>query len=151
MLTKYSIASHLIHSRMQLIRHRFTPRLCLDGLFQTYYSEFLEKAVSSVKRDHGIECEKRDVSGAIELILESFRCDGADKYYVVIEHDYQNNTSRPVTSTDGGHTVVPASQADRWTYHEAQAVKNDIMAVWRNKKHLSLDFRWHLPPVGTME
>jgi len=89
-INNYSIASHLIHSRLEMIRERFEfEKDIFSGSLVFQYREYFNKAAEAILIHHNVTSEYRDLCGAAQLLHDSFYPKPSVKYYVV-EHRLDN-------------------------------------------------------------
>ena len=83
-INNYSIASHLIHSRLEMIRERFEfEKGIFSGSLIFKYRQYFNKAAEAILIHHNVTSEYRDLCGAAQLLHDSFYPKPSVKYYVV--------------------------------------------------------------------
>jgi len=85
-INNYSIASHLIHSRLEMIRERFEfEKGIFSGTLVFQYREYFDKASEAILIHHNVQSENRDLCGAARLnyYMILFYPKPSVKYYAV--------------------------------------------------------------------
>lgn len=127
-IRNYSVAAHLIHSRLQLIAKKIRLNTLTDGralTFQNY--RYFYRAGESVKRDHGIHFRSYDLFDAGDLFLKTVDVSRLTSYFVVQQQQQQVDEIVDITSYDLGVTISPADPNEKWTKEQAVAMKDAII------------------------
>lgn len=126
-IKQYSLAAHLIHSRLQLINKKIRINTLSDGreLAMGNYLYFY-RAGESVFRDHEIRFKSRDLFDAGEIFLMSVDEFKMTSYYVVQK---SNGVAirKDITTYDLGITISDADPKARWTREEAVLIRDAII------------------------
>ncbi len=122
----YSIAAHLIHSRIQLAPKRLDTQCKADTeSFRLFNFAIINAAAEAVQREHGIVATDEDKRGAAELLLIAHKRERESSYYVLEKKEPTDPKPIRVTSKDGGKTIVAAGDLDRFqTMRGATAMLN---------------------------
>jgi hypothetical protein len=122
-ISNYSIAAHLIHSRMQLIRHRLEISEHIEIANLVYRNrEFFDKAAASVLKHHNVASEYKDLANAAELLYKSiYPPPGANdlRYYTVQYFDSRTQMWLDIKWWDEEKGFVLADPAERMNVREA--------------------------------
>lgn len=120
---EYSAAAHLIHSRMELIRHKLDiPRFVQIATLAYKYKEYFDKAAASVEKQHNIVCEYKDSFDAAELLyLSTYPPPGKNdiRYDVVQFMDNTINQWVDIKWWDKENGHVPADPEERLDHGQA--------------------------------
>ncbi len=124
----YSIAAHLIHSRIQLVPKRLDTQCKADTeSFRLFNFAIINAAVEAVRREHGIVATEEDKKEAAELLLIAHKREMERPYYVLEKKEPTDLKPIRVTSKDGGKTIVTATDLDRFrTQRGATAVLDSM-------------------------
>jgi len=96
MTNQYSQASHLIHSRLEMIRSRLEIReheLAANIVYK--YREILDRAAASVQSQHGITSTYKDIFDAAQMLHNCLfppPSKNAIRYHVVQFNDHKAGT-----------------------------------------------------------
>ncbi|WP_138481633.1 hypothetical protein [Dyadobacter bucti] len=128
MAKNYSLAAHLIHSGLQMIwkrlniqRNRSAERVYSDN------QVIFKKVAASLIRQYGIEVTFEDYTAAAEMLIFSLAEDPVVYYQVMLS---TGHTPRPVSSPDGGVTIVDADPSERMTHTQAEELMHNI---WKHR------------------
>lgn len=122
----YSVAAHLIHSRLQLIAKRMSLTTLNDGQelrFENY--RYFYRAAQSVKQEHDVHCYARDLVAAGDLFLRTVDRSKLTSHFVV-QYKKVPDARRYVTTYDFGVTISDTDPKYRWTKEDAVAIKETI-------------------------
>lgn len=123
-IDKYSIAAHLVHSRMQLIRHRLSFEENIHpGNLVHQYKDFFYAASASILAQHGVSAEYRDIFDAAKLLLLSFYPPPSRRsvsYYVVQKLNYELNKWFDIQWYDKENGLTLADPKERMSEDEAK-------------------------------
>lgn len=105
MTKRYSIAAHLIHSRIQLVPKRLetSGKMMADSFLLSNHA-IIKKAAKAVERDHGIAVTDKDCLAAAELLITACKRQHESPYYVIVMRDGAGD--KLISSRDGGRTVI---------------------------------------------
>ncbi len=122
----YSIAAHLIHSRVQLVPKRLDTQCKADAeSFRLFNHAIINAAAEAVFRQHGIVATDDDKRDAAELLLIAHKRERESPYYVLEKKGPTDAMPVRVTTRDGGKTIVEARDLDRFqTMRGATAMLN---------------------------
>ena len=119
----HSAAAHLIHSRMQLLRHRLEVTEFIQIPMLVYkYQDYFDAAAASVLKRHNIESEYRDLCEAADLLYNTFYPPPMKNdvtYYAVQHLDYRTEMWFDIKWWDKENGFKLADPDERLTMGEA--------------------------------
>jgi hypothetical protein len=78
-IRRFSIAAHLLHSRLQLVRNKLEAKKDMKPIeLVDWNMKIFERAGESVQKQHEIRCGKTEHIDAAELFLLAFDADDQD-------------------------------------------------------------------------
>lgn len=120
---QYSAAAHLIHSRLQLIRHRLDIKKDAQAASMVWqYRKILDKAAESVLIQHGINSEYKDIFDACELLYNSFHpplSPATIRYSVLAWRSEPDGFAIELSGWDEQGNIIPADPSERLTQFQA--------------------------------
>ena len=130
-IKEYSISTHLINSRLQLIKRRLVwdadmvPEKFMNRNYQCF-----QDAVVSIARKHSIICAGSDMLYAAHLFLISVGVVPELDCYVVMY--MPGKLGKPVSTPDQGKTILPADPNERLTPDQARERLFQLAAIHGN-------------------
>lgn len=124
----YTLAAHLMHSGLQMVwkrldidKGRSPERTANDN------KVIFEKVAAALTRQFNIKITKEDHTAAAEMLLISLVEEPVTYYQVMLS---DGGSPRPVSSPDGGVTIVTADPAERMTYEQAVELR---AGIWKHR------------------
>ncbi|GAA4436375.1 hypothetical protein GCM10023091_14200 [Ravibacter arvi] len=149
MAKKYSIAAHLIHSRIQLVPRRLqTSGKMVAGSFLLSNNAIIRKAAKAVERDHGITTTEKDCLQAAELLITACERKHETEYYVIILRGPAGD--KLISSRDDGRTIIFTNPDFR--YHRIKSATEMLNKIREHNPHLFswtfIDTRWEITEIN---
>lgn len=131
-IKNFSIAAHLIHSRIEMASYRFMLTVWMDRNYMLEWNgEYFKKAAAAVTAVHGIQCTKEDLLQAAELYIITIQFRRLKRYYVIEELSSDSRSWSQVGEYIASK-IQPVDPDERMTNEEAAERLSDFIKIFGN-------------------